>query len=99
MMGANGEHRRLSKMNQSTTMLNLEAAATAAAARRELPVPAASAPTLQAIDDLAEDIENLSGIVQQLGERFADHESTVEAKLDHLLKIQLEAKMNDTWGQ
>ena len=62
-------------------------------------VPAVSAPTLQALDDLAEDIENLSGIVQQLGERFADHESTVEAKLDHLLKIQLEAKMNDTWGQ
>ena len=51
------------------------------------------------LSELSSEVERLSDFVQLLTERITDHESTIDAKLDQILKSQLEAKVSDMWGQ
>ena len=63
-----------------------------------IPLPLMAGSMGEQIENLAAEVENLGNVVELLGERMAEHEETITAKLDQLLKMHLDDKINNKWG-
>ena len=63
-----------------------------------VPLPLMAGSTGEQIENLAAEVENLGNVVELLGEQMAEREETITAKLDQLLKMHLDDKINNKWG-
>lgn len=53
---------------------------------------------MEKLTELSTEVENLAASIQALGDHMAEQEKDVGYKLDQLLKLTMERRVNDMWG-